>query len=625
MNPKNPVGLIARLGLLLVLSSSPPSFGQEPSESRVAIRVGWQLPTVTQGVLMQIMKRTDVLAQHGLEPAFFPFSYGTPEVQAAQDGELDAFFAGDQPTINLLATGGKWRIVAHVWTDRVSVLVPPNSSIQRISDLKGKIVASSFGSIAHREVIRDQQRAGLDVDEDVINQDVDILEIHRRIRRGGTGSWRDMDVAAVWEPAGTGLEMDGLARSLSNIQTLGVLAISDEFIEANPAAAAEFVVAIARSWDFLVRNFDRVAQWYIDDTNIGYSLEALVRAVRTDPKFAANSPHEVDLGFGEPLVHVLESNAAWGIDIWEDGREIRQFIDRKVLAEAMEIMAGTPQFDDLKVILPSIREVESREETVTIGRALLALVFVSVVIIALLSIETGFWLGKRRSKQRGNGTDPSIDTVVAAVLGMIAFVIALTFGSANTRFDARKAALLEDVTMIQTAYFRAALLPEPQRTMLRSLLRDYVQVRVGIANAYGKPDRLTVIRKRAETLQETMWARVGELSDGNNESQNQEFVASALNEMFELHTKRVVLGAYYRIPDFVWWVLLSASSVAMIAVGYQFGTSGKRRVQVANFSLALTFALVMLLAFDLDRAGEGMVTVNQQPMIDVYHGFSEID
>jgi hypothetical protein len=30
-----------------------------------------------------------------------------------------------------------------------------------------------------------------------------------------------------------------------------------------------------------------------------------------------------------------------------------------------------------------------------------------------------------------------------------------------------------------------------------------------------------------------------------------------------------------------------------------------------------------VLAFDLDRAGEGMIAVNQQPMIDLYQSMSD--
>jgi hypothetical protein len=68
----------------------------------------------------------------------------------------------------------------------------------------------------------------------------------------------------------------------------------------------------------------------------------------------------------------------------------------------------------------------------------------------------------------------------------------------------------------------------------------------------------------------------------------------------------------------MWLALIIASSVAMFAVGFQFGIGGRRRVHTANFALAITFAMVMVLAFDLDRAGEGLVSVNQQPMIELY-------
>ena len=127
---------------------------------------------------------------------------------------------------------------------------------------------------------------------------------------------------------------------------------------------------------------------------------------------------------------------------------------------------------------------------------------------------------------------------------MMAFVIALTFGSANTRFDARKTALLEDVTAIQTSYLRASLLPEPHRTTLRSLLRDYVQTRAGIVYAYGQPDTLRLVEQRAKVLQELMWSHVETVTEEQGENKVNILFVRALNDVFNLHTKRVVLGAY---------------------------------------------------------------------------------
>ncbi len=629
MNLKKLAALLGNLLMLLSLSST--TLAETPMDqgasAAIPIRVGWQIPTVTQAALVQVLKRTDVLARHGLEPSLLPYSYGTPEVEAALAGKLDAFFAGDQPTINLLARGGKWKIVARVYTDRVTVIVPPKSSIRNISDLEGKSLASPFGSIAHREAILEQQRAGLDPEQDVTNYNRDILEIRNLVLGGGMEQWQYLDAASVWEPDASSFELEGVTRSLSDTQALGVLAMSDEFISAHPQAAVEFLVAITRAWDFFVGHTERVLQWYIDDTHLGYAPQVLDKAVRIDPNFTAASPREIDLQLTEAHIATLATNAAWGVEAWQDGSEIRAFIDKNLLAQAREVVAATTEFEELDVILPSVRELDLEKERETHGVDALPLwgAFLFMVLVALLAIETGFWFGKRHQSVADGQSDPSIGTVVGAVLGMMAFVIALTFGSASARFDARKAALLEDVTAIQTAYLRADLLPEPQRTTIRSLLRDYIQVRVGIVYAYGQPERLALIQRRAEALQEAMWLRVEELSEDNGGGRIQVFFASTLNDMFKLHTKRVVLGAYYRIPDFVWWILLSASGVAMIAVGFQFGSGKGRRIHVANFSLAITFALVMLLAFDLDRAGEGLVTVNQQPMIDLYRGVSAGD
>ncbi len=104
--------------LLVILSWE--SRGAEAVEASVPIRIGWQMPAVTQAAIVQVLKRTDILARHGLDPSLVPFSYGTPEVEAALAGKLDAFFAGDQPAINLLAHGGKWKIVARIYYDRVA-------------------------------------------------------------------------------------------------------------------------------------------------------------------------------------------------------------------------------------------------------------------------------------------------------------------------------------------------------------------------------------------------------------------------------------------------------------------------------------------------------------------------
>ena len=246
--------------------------------SAVPVRIGWQIPAATQGQVLQILKRTSVLEGHGLKPIFVPFSYGGPQVEAAFAGKLDVFFSGDQPALNLIARGGKWKIVARLFEDGVGIIVPPNSAIKNTGDLKGKTVASPFGSVAHRDAFRAQEAAGLDVHRDVLNSNLDILDIRRRVKAGGDGVWDGIDAAVVWEPIISRFELDGLARSITSERYLGVVAVSEEFIDTHPKVVVQLLIALMRSWDFFSRHPDRVMQWYIDDTRLDYTPESLVSA-----------------------------------------------------------------------------------------------------------------------------------------------------------------------------------------------------------------------------------------------------------------------------------------------------------------------------------------------------------
>ncbi len=66
----------------------------------------------------------------------------------------------------------------------------------------------------------------------------------------------------------------------------------------------------------------------------------------------------------------------------------------------------------------------------------------------------------------------SAGSVIAVSLGLLAFMLAFTFGIAANRFDTRKQLVLDEINAIGTTYLRANTLPEPPRTKIRKLLRD---------------------------------------------------------------------------------------------------------------------------------------------------------
>ncbi len=104
----------------------------------------------TQGQIVEVLKRTNLLDKLGLDPTFVPFSYGEPEVAAALKGDLDVMFSSGQSVNNLLAKGGKWKVLGRLHFIPAAILVPVNSPIKNIKDLKGKTIARSEPSVIEK-------------------------------------------------------------------------------------------------------------------------------------------------------------------------------------------------------------------------------------------------------------------------------------------------------------------------------------------------------------------------------------------------------------------------------------------------------------------------------------------
>ena len=90
----------------------------------------------------------------------------------------------------------------------------------------------------------------------------------------------------------------------------------------------------------------------------------------------------------------------------------------------------------------------------------------------------------------------------------------------------------------------------------------------------------------------------------------------SVNEVIDLHAKRILVGMRSRIPVVIWVGLFGLATLGMAAVGYQAALSATRR-SPAMLALVLAFAVVLFLIADLDRGQEGLLRVSQQAMIDL--------
>lgn len=238
--------------------------------------------------------------------------------------------------------------------------------------------------------------------------------------------------------------------------------------------------------------------------------------------------------------------------------------------------------------------------------------FIATIAAIVLADEFGYRLGQARGRRTNRESESPVSGMVAAELGLLAFLLAFTFGIALSRYDTRREVLLDEANAIGTAYLRAAMLPEPQRAEVRRLLRDYVDVRIVAAQGARVGEAI----RRSEDLHGRLWTEAIAAAGEDPRSVPIGLFIQALNEVIDLHAKRVTAGLRSRIPTPVWAVLCGVALLSFVAMGYHGGLIKTRR-SPGLLVVALTFAAVLWLVADLDRPGQGWLRVSQQPMIEL--------
>jgi hypothetical protein len=239
--------------------------------------------------------------------------------------------------------------------------------------------------------------------------------------------------------------------------------------------------------------------------------------------------------------------------------------------------------------------------------------FFLIAVVAIMGAhDIGYRLGQSRGRRADKENDAHVGGMVAAELGLLAFLLAFTFGIAASRHDSRRQMLLDDSNAIGTAYLRAALLPEPHRTEIRRLLQEYVDVRIAATQGASVEQGL----QRSEVLHGRLWTEAVAVAEKDPRSIPVGLFIESLNEVIDLHQKRVTVSLGHRISLPIWVVLFSVALLAFGAMGYQAGLTRTNR-SPAVFVVAVTFAAVLWLIADLDRPGQGLLRVSQQPMIEL--------
>ena len=242
--------------------------------------------------------------------------------------------------------------------------------------------------------------------------------------------------------------------------------------------------------------------------------------------------------------------------------------------------------------------------------------YIVILACGMGALEAGYQFGRFWTRRSKAAKKDSVDSLVGAILALLAFLLVFMTGIANNRFDTRRQLVITEANAVGTAYLRAGFLDEPARSEVRALLREYVGTRL---EAIAVPARFVEDRARSEAIHAQLWQYAADAGRAAPQSNTLSLFAAAVNEVINVHTQRMA-AIYNRFPISNWVAIGTVALLALFAVGFNDGLSDGRadgRALIAEFVLLLIFAAVLLLIIDLDRAGDGILRVSQQALIDL--------
>lgn len=271
------------LSLLFAACSSTPTVNApNPSATSVSnsasnnkatvVRFGYQKTTIllrTKGVLE---KR---LAPEGITVQWTEFQAGPQLLEAMNVGSIDIGPVGESPPIFAQAAGASLTYVVGIAATPAgsAILVPENSQIQKVTDLKGKRVAFQKGSSAHLLLVQALEKAGLKY-TDIEPKYLAPADARAAFVKGSVDAW------VIWDPFYAAAQEATKARVLIDGTGInkqgGYYLMTRKFVTENPQTVKAILEEIQNLEEWSKQNREEVAKTLAPV--LGIDLETMRKA-----------------------------------------------------------------------------------------------------------------------------------------------------------------------------------------------------------------------------------------------------------------------------------------------------------------------------------------------------------
>lgn len=250
--------------------------------------------TVSVGFQKSSLSLLVAREQHLLEQQFpnakiewREFPAGPQMLEALAVGAVDFGAVGNTPPIFAQAANKQLSYVAFekVAGDSLAVVIPADSKIQSIQDLKGKRIAVQKGSSAHELLAKTLQKAGLSW------SDIQAIWLPPADARAAFDK-KAVDAWVIWDPYLSAAELDSKVKVLIESgefpQTYSFFIGNPAFLQQHPSSPEKFIQALNASDQWIIKNQSLALEIYQKSTGLTANVaeQAFSRRLKPTPVFA---------------------------------------------------------------------------------------------------------------------------------------------------------------------------------------------------------------------------------------------------------------------------------------------------------------------------------------------------
>ncbi|WP_316397131.1 sulfonate ABC transporter substrate-binding protein [Bradyrhizobium sp. 33ap4] len=243
----------AVLSLSIVAATVSASYGQEK-----VVRIGYQ----KYGKLVLLKSKGSLeekLKAVGTKVVWTEFPSGPPLLEALNVGAIDFGNTGEAPPIFAQAAGAPIQYVAYEppAPKGEAILVPKDSAIKSVADLKGKKVALNKGSNVHYLLVKALEKAGVKYSE-IEPVFLAPADARAAFERGAVDAW------VIWDPFQAAAEAATGARTVAD--GTGIVAnyqfyfASKKFLQADPKIVELVLAQLSEVDDWAKGDIHAVAE-----------------------------------------------------------------------------------------------------------------------------------------------------------------------------------------------------------------------------------------------------------------------------------------------------------------------------------------------------------------------------